>query len=323
MTPENDGDARAKTMTMTSTSTSAADDCARSTTTTTTTTTRARLPPRRALDFVTFDANNAYGQAFKDSDIAHKLAHDPMFDGWSRKRGLKKEITEAYAALRAVRGALEDADGGGDGGENLIFVELCSGRGFVSIVLASEFPKSRVFMIDNDTKMNVDHVKAFDERMTFHALDIHDAATEAFIRDLASKDRTKTVVIVGIHLCGILSHRAIELYERISEVSCLVVSPCCLPQRRRHDVFGVWCTSIARSVKHTTPYNVWCTQLLFRIPRTHRRNMLVDHDMLCEQNTLLIASKGALDRASLDWSNQTFVVPGRTCATWRTSAKSS
>ena len=273
------------------------------------------------MDFVTFDANNAYGQAFYESDIAHKLAHDPMFDGWSRKRGLKKEITEAYAALRAVRGTLE---GGGGAGEDLIFIELCSGRGFVSIVLATEFPKSRVYMIDNDTKMNVDHVKAFDDRVTFHALDVHDAATEDFIRDVAAKDRTKTVVVVGIHLCGNLSHRAIELYERISEVSSLVVSPCCLPQRRRHDVFGYYCKDIARSVKHTTPYNVWCTQLFFRIPRSHRRNMLVDHDMLCAQNTVLSASKGvSLNRVSLDAPEQTFVIPGRVCATWKTSSKSS
>ena len=278
-----------------------------------------RLTKTRAVDFITFDSANAHGRAFEASAWRSRLVNDRAFESLSKKNHLKKEITEAYGALAAVRRAIEgrrtrtNAKAEDDGGDLILF-DLCSGRGFVSIVLASEFPNARVFMIDNDTTMNVEHVESFGERLTFHALDAFHDETETFIREIARAGPTKTVVIVGVHLCGTLAHRAIELYERIHEVSSLVVSPCCLPRRRRTDAFGYFCIDVARSV-HASPYTVWCTQLFLRIPRSHRRNMIIDHDMLCAQNTVIVATKPSYPRHDDDIP-QPFIVPGRRSASW-------
>ncbi len=47
----------------------------------------------------------------------------------------------------------------------------------------------------------------------------------------------RVVFLVGMHLCGHLSTRAIELFEKISQISALILSPCCLPRaKERIDV---------------------------------------------------------------------------------------
>jgi hypothetical protein len=129
------------------------------------------------------------------------------------------------------------------------------------------------------------------------------------------------VVLVGVHLCGTLSHRAIELYERIERAVAIVVAPCCLPQRRRHDVFGFHCKDIARSIGNgVTPFQCWCTQLYFRLPLTSKRNMTIDHDVLSTQNTFLVARRpldSALDALSISTPLSPSIVPGRSCAKWR------
>jgi hypothetical protein len=39
------------------------------------------------------------------------------------------------------------------------------------------------------------------------------------------------IVLVGMHLCGDLSLRAVDAFKEIPECACLVLAPCCLPKR--------------------------------------------------------------------------------------------
>jgi len=295
--------------------------------------TEERRVPRRAIDFVQFRDANAHGAAFEASTLRGLLQNDPAFDSLSRHRQIKKEITEAFAALEHVRRALRDRNAGkgdweGDG-SGLIFVELCSGRGFVSLALADAFPKARIYMIDCDTDMDVSHVRAFGaDRISFHMFDLFSSECEAFVRELVTDaPSASTAVLVGVHLCGALADRAISLYESIERVAALVLAPCCLPRRRRHDVPGFHVKDIARSIANgVTPHQCWCTHLYFRLPRTSKRNMLIDHDMLSQQNTFLVAHRTeeeelALDGLSLAPKVSDSIVPGRSRAKWRIVAK--
>ena len=67
--------------------------------------------------------------------------------------------------------------------------------------------------------------------------------------------------VVGVHLCGDLSRRAIELWDRCG-VDGLVLSPCCLVRelaevKRPHGTFGY---GMARLAKRTgwDSYRLWC-----------------------------------------------------------------
>ena len=291
--------------------------------------TEARRVARRAIDFVRFRDANAHGAAFEASTLRGLLQNDPAFDSLSRHRQIKKEITEAFAALEQVRRALRDRGTGdweGDG-SRLIFIELCSGRGFLSLALADAFPKARIYMIDCDTDMDVSHVRAFGpDRISFHAFDLFSSECEAFVRDIvADAPSASTAVLVGVHLCGALADRAISLYESVERVAALVLAPCCLPRRRRHDVPGFHVKDIAKAIANgVTPHQCWCTHLYFRLPRTSKRNMLIDHDMLSQQNTFLIARRTeelALDSLSLAPKVSDSILPGRSRAKWRIVAK--
>lgn len=41
----------------------------------------------------------------------------------------------------------------------------------------------------------------------------------------------RTPILVGMHLCGVLSERAVEFFERIPSIRGIVLSPCCLPKK--------------------------------------------------------------------------------------------
>lgn len=277
----------------------------------------------RAIDFCVF-VDNAHGEAFERSGFAERLRSDPALDSMARHRQVKKEISEAYGALAQCRRAMRergiDVHGSGRG---VTFVELCSGRGFVSLVLVDAFPESKVRMIDNDTKMNVSHVERFcdPDQMSFHVMDVRSEECEKFVVDACESEGAECVVLVGVHLCGDLSHRAIEIYERVPGVAALVLSPCCLPRRRRHDAFGFHCKDIARSMS-MSPYQCWTTQLYLRIPQDgSKRDMIVDDDVLSQQNAFLIArrplNEPSLETLSLSSKLGCRVVAGRSRAKWR------
>ena len=60
--------------------------------------------------------------------------------------------------------------------------------------------------------------------MRFH---LQDLFSEDAARTVAAAAAGRVCIIIGIHLCGELSRRAIQLWER-SGAAALVLSPCCL-----------------------------------------------------------------------------------------------
>jgi hypothetical protein len=96
-------------------------------------------------------------------------------------------------------------------------------------------------------------------------------------------------IIVGIHLCGELSRRAIQLW-RNSGAAALVMSPCCLPRRRRHDVFGYHVKDQAKKMK-VNSYQLWCTMLYGLLPLHEAHcNMCVDDEfMMSPYSTFMTA----------------------------------
>mmetsp|Transcript_34106 Transcript_34106/g.82470 ORF Transcript_34106/g.82470 Transcript_34106/m.82470 type:complete len:155 (+) Transcript_34106:144-608(+) len=46
-----------------------------------------------------------------------------------------------------------------------------------------------------------------------------------------TQEHGRTCILVGMHLCGMLSERAVDLFERTPEIMGIVLSPCCLPKK--------------------------------------------------------------------------------------------
>jgi len=197
-----------------------------------------------------------------------------------RKSSLVKEIEEATACLKQIervlmkkkkkkRGVLIEEEEAlrSNGGEGLTFVDLCSGKGFLSIALSFAFPNARVEMMDRDESANVEHVEAM-KNVTFRRVDVTSEECEKIVEDAANT--SKFVFICGVHLCGDLSRVAIRLWRnvrrRMDGRAAIVLSPCCLPQRRRHDAFGFHVKDQARALK-VDNYRLWCIFLSLEMRR--------------------------------------------------------
>lgn len=197
-----------------------------------------------------------------------------------------------------------ETSGGGNDGSNLVVFDLCAGKGLLSVVLTKEYPKAKIHMVDNDPRMVLTHLQAT-PNISFHLLDTHSDALERLIQDCSGvrytmknnyggdgddndvsntddsgvddddggggdngQEDATVVVLVGIHLCGSLSYRAIQLYRKLvhnGQRSSLVLCPCCLPRtKKRSQVFGHKVRTTARSLR-IPPYQLWCTQLYLEL----------------------------------------------------------
>ena len=65
-------------------------------------------------------------------------------------------------------------------------------------------------------------------RVQLHYFDAHSAAFETWLCELGTRH---TVVITGMHLCGELSPRLVQLFNRYACVGALVLVPCCLSKK--------------------------------------------------------------------------------------------
>ena len=220
-----------------------------------------------------------YVGEFLHSKVCAEMRENVLFQSWTRKASLVKEIEEATACVKQIervlkkkkRGVLieeeEALSGVYNGGEGLTFVDLCSGKGFLSIALSFAFPNARVEMMDRDERANVEHVEAM-KNVTFRRVDVTSEECEKIVEDAANA--SKFVFICGVHLCGDLSRVAIRLWRnvrrRMDGRAAIVLSPCCLPQRRRHDAFGFHVKDQARALK-VDNYRLWCIFLSLEMRR--------------------------------------------------------
>jgi hypothetical protein len=73
-------------------------------------------------------------------------------------RSLRKEIIEAYSVLVQVEDALRCVGEANSPPPTL--VDLCSGKGFLAVVLALEFPTATVLMVDSNAAIKTGHVNS-------------------------------------------------------------------------------------------------------------------------------------------------------------------
>ena len=171
-------------------------------------------------------------------------------------RKAAKEISEAYgiasrvtAAMRAVadarrgrgatRGGLEpngrvsatctaeaetEEELSCTTGKGFVVLDVCSGKGFASVLVSLLQPLAQVVMLDVDGGMDLSHVAAR-PNLAFQPLDLFSGDAPAVLAGLASG---KACVAMGVHLCGALSPRLATLCCRLPAVDALCFCPCCL-----------------------------------------------------------------------------------------------
>jgi len=145
-------------------------------------------------------------------------------------RHVRKELSESLALLEALAAAVPDF------GAHWHVVDLCCGRSLTSGLAALEHPGLAITAVDRLEPKFLPHFGAMGVR--YVQLDV---LAEWFPDELARlvAQAGRPVAVLGMHLCGALSLRAIEAFAHLGSAAvgagadnrALVLSPCCLPSR--------------------------------------------------------------------------------------------
>jgi hypothetical protein len=186
---------------------------------------------------------------------------------------LRKEISETYAVLHAVQECCDRLSGICPATDralelkDLFVIDLCSGKGITSALGAALFPNNNHFLsIDKMLEHTVPHYFFNnEEHITYMSRDIFSNEILHELQTLVHQHtlQGRTTILVGMHCCGILSERAIELFENIPDIKGIVLSPCCLP--KKHELMKRKLEFEPPTTKGENPYPAWCSYLKQRV----------------------------------------------------------
>ena len=225
---------------------------------------------------------------------------------------LRKEISESYAVLHAVQECCNRLSGNCGAGtlpgdsalelKNLFMIDLCSGKGITSALGASLFPTNNHFLsIDKMLAHTVPHYFFNDEEhISYMSRDIFSEELLNDLKTLVQKHvlEGRTAILVGMHCCGILSERTIEIFESIPDIKAVVLSPCCLP--KKHELRKRQLQFKPPDKKGENPYPSWCTYLKERVERVDTFGcekdvwMYDDLEIHSEKNGMVVGIRGKI-----------------------------
>ena len=161
---------------------------------------------------------------------------------------LRKEISESMGVLHAVQSCcvslgissnnISDDDGSSINLQNIFLIDLCSGKGITTALCGAmngQDGNNNNYFLAID-KMLIHTIPHFLTKDKVHYL-CRDVMTEELFGEISNiveeqtKENGRTCILVGMHLCGILSERAIDLFEKTNGIRGIVLSPCCLPRK--------------------------------------------------------------------------------------------
>lgn len=156
---------------------------------------------------------------------------------------LRKEISESYAILHAVQECcislgISDKTIKDDNVDlkNIFLIDLCSGKGITTALCGSmddENSNNYFLAMDKMLPHTIPHFLN-DKQIQYLSRDIMVEEMFAEVADIVryqTEEKGRTCILVGMHLCGLLSVRAIEFFDRVKGIKGIVLSPCCLPKK--------------------------------------------------------------------------------------------
>ena len=174
-----------------------------------------------------------------------------------------KELVETAPVIAAVLAYVEALPPG----RRATVVDLCCGKGYLSMFLAELLPPERVrgcVLVDKawprhdirhdtpaDRHINPEHIWGYRDAwplpLATSALDLKKRCSRKRLGErLGDGDGDDAVLLLGVHLCGTLSLRACELFNDNDAAALLVLKPCCLPgMAHARDVFALGSHSFA------------------------------------------------------------------------------
>eukprot|EP00581_Thalassiosira_minuscula_P014983 CAMPEP_0183732218 /NCGR_PEP_ID=MMETSP0737-20130205/37838_1 /TAXON_ID=385413 /ORGANISM="Thalassiosira miniscula, Strain CCMP1093" /LENGTH=404 /DNA_ID=CAMNT_0025965163 /DNA_START=56 /DNA_END=1267 /DNA_ORIENTATION=- len=224
---------------------------------------------------------NTYSSVYEDSIKAivrwrRRYRGNPHL--WKRifkKERVIKELIESAPIIESIKHAVNesssrDQDNDMEPSEKITIIDLCSGKGYLSMFLSEILPQDKVerfVLVDKawaiasrettelkSHHMNWDHIYGTDPRteesyFTTWPIPLYtskqDLKQSCNLRQMKKHIFGKTkgpIIVLAIHLCGTLSIKAVEMFNDNDNVKLFALKPCCLPQMvyaNRGDIFRI------------------------------------------------------------------------------------
>eukprot|EP00039_Didymoeca_costata_P008702 m.115253 g.115253 ORF g.115253 m.115253 type:complete len:428 (+) comp14195_c0_seq1:205-1488(+) len=156
-----------------------------------------------------------------------------------------KELNEYLPVIARVNSFLREHFA--NSSEMVTIVDLCSGYGFLSMLLSEMLDAKeikRIILIDkrwpeagkdrkDSQQQSCDHITCYDWpiRLETRKQNIKKGREQRQLTErIFSTDGV--YVMLGVHLCGALSCKAVEIFNSNENIQFLTLKPCCLPGRR-------------------------------------------------------------------------------------------
>lgn len=146
----------------------------------------------------------------------------PQFHTLNDDADLSKKLSQSLAVIEALERQVSDLNG-------WHVVDLCCGKSLTTSLIVQRHPYTVLTAVDRVPASHLPHyAEAGIDTVTYSQADVLGESFLEELMDRVAKVRRPTAVL-GMHLCGRLSERAIEAFRGCALIQVCVLSPCCLP----------------------------------------------------------------------------------------------
>lgn len=190
---------------------------------------------------------------------------------------IAKELSETMGIVESMLRTV-------DGAQPHHVIDLCCGRGITAAFIGAAFPGWQVTAVDRVAEVALPHYAAGG------LSSVHYLRLDLFSKGCLQEIRARTdavglpVVVLGMHCCGQLSLKAIDVYEQDPHARAIVLCPCCQPMSDRN---LEQVDFLSASDPGTDSYAAWASFLAERAAGKCE----VLEDMLSEKNRVICAAK--------------------------------
>jgi len=163
---------------------------------------------------------------------------------WQRLDKGGRLVKEVNEAIPTIAWAVEHMEASTCAKGKWTVVDLCSGVGYLGVVLAALLDPekvARIVLVDKQWPLlghetlshhiNPDHINGLKHRidLCYRKYDIKAGSGQRQFKEHIVDRAPGPIMLLGIHLCGTLSLKAIETFNSHPECQFLALKPCCLP----------------------------------------------------------------------------------------------
>ena len=210
----------------------------------------------------------------------------------NNRRNFTRELTEAIAMLQKLRSII-----GADSASTWHVIDLCCGKAFFATLVGVLYPSILVHAVDKQPPTFLPHFEEAGLGGIVEYVQCDVLQFESFagrLNELIASNGGRKVIVMGMHLCGRLSLRAIDLLQSSFQhkLTALVLAPCCLPNVRIAEDTP---PNVFESKEQSIQYERWCAFLKQRMEQAAASAQCLECEsdqekgLVSEKNVLLTA----------------------------------